>query len=484
MSIAPTFFWHDFETTGADPARDRPLQFAGVRTDSELNVVDEPCVHYCRPPRDLLPAPGACVVTGIGPRQAEAAGLHEAGFAAAVLEELGRPGTCGVGYNSLRFDDEVTRHLLWRNLYDPYAREWRDGNSRWDVIDLFRLARALRPEGLEWPDHEPGVPSFRLEDLARANGIEHQAHDALGDVHATIELVRRLRAAQPRLYEFALGARNKQRAAELLPLDGSEPVLHVSGRYPSRRGCIAPVAAVARHPVDRNGIVVADLMADPRPLLELDAETLATHLFTPAAERAPGDPEIPLKVVKLNRSPVLAPVNTLGAEAASRLAIDLATARGHLAELRRAPDLAQRLTAVFEPPTREPRDADIAIYEGFVDDTDRARMDAVHRRAPADLAGFEPGFGDRRVAELYFRLRARNWPATLDTAEAERWRELRWQRLCRGEAGSPRTRAEFRADLERLRASGELSGSMAEELAAWEAELFADLPGCEVSDAE
>lgn len=484
MSTAPTFFWHDFETTGADPARDRPLQFAGVRTDGDLNVVDEPCVHYCRPPRDLLPAPGACVVTGIGPRRAEADGLHEAGFAAAVLEELGRPGTCGVGYNSLRFDDEVTRHLLWRNLYDPYAREWRDGNSRWDVIDLFRIARALRPEGLQWPDHEPGVPSFRLEDLARANGIDHQAHDALGDVHATIELVRRLRAAQPRLYEFVLDARTKHRAAELLPLGGSEPVLHVSGRYPSRRGCIAPVAAVARHPVDRNGIIVADLMADPKPLLELDAETLAAHLFTPAEARAATDPQIPLKVVKLNRAPVLAPISTLGTEAARRLAIDVDTARAHLAELRASDDLSRRLMAVFEPPTRTSRDPDIALYEGFVGDTDRSRMDAVHRRAPADMVDFDPGFEDARLAELYFRFRARNWPATLRADEAERWRELRWQRLCRGEAASPRGRATFRAELERLRASGELPVAMADELSAWEAELFLDLPSCGDADAQ
>ncbi|MFW5970336.1 MAG: exodeoxyribonuclease I, partial [Halofilum sp. (in: g-proteobacteria)] len=199
----PSFYWFDFETTGVDARRDRPLQFAGLRTDMDLQPIEEPTVLYCRPPADVLPAPAACAITGIGPVTAAERGVNEAEFAAAVLEELGRAGTCALGYNTLRFDDEVTRHLLWRNLYDPYAREWRNGNSRWDVIDIFRLARALRPDGLEWPEREPGVPSFRLEDLAAANGIEHDAHDALADVYATLELTRRLRAAQPKLFDYA-----------------------------------------------------------------------------------------------------------------------------------------------------------------------------------------------------------------------------------------------------------------------------------------
>lgn len=482
MTASGTFFWHDYETTGADPWRDRPLQFAGVRTDAELNVVGEPRVVYCQPPRDLLPSPGACVVTGLGPGMAQQHGLHEAGFAAAVLDELGQPGTCGVGYNSLRFDDEVTRHLLWRNLYDPYAREWRDGNSRWDVIDLFRAARALRPAGLVWPDHDDGRPSFRLEDLARANGVEHDAHDALGDVWATLDLVRTLRRAQPRLYEFVLGARDKRRAAELLPLDGAEPVLHVSGRYASRRGCIAPVAALAMHPQDRNGVIVADLSADPAPLLELDSAALARHLFTPAAERGENDPVIPLKVVKLNRSPVLAPLNTLTSDAAERLAIDVPTVRSNLERLRRAPDLAARLRATYQPPPRPESDADCALYEGFVDDAERARMDAVHQRTPAELAAFDPGFADARLRALYFRYRARNWPATLSAAEQEHWRELRWQRICRGSAGSPRSQAQFADELGRLQAEGAIGDPLAAELAEWRADLTADLPPCESSD--
>lgn len=469
-----TLFWHDYETTGADARRDRPLQFAGLRTDLDLNPVEEPTVIYCRPPADALPAPAACAITGITPQQAERDGLCEAEFAAAVLEELARPGTCALGYNSLRFDDEVTRHLLWRNLYDPYAREWRDGNSRWDVIDVFRMARALRPEGLEWPDHPSGLPSFRLEDLARANGIEHDAHDALADVQATIELTRRLRAAQPKLYDWAFGRRDKRSAADLL-VPGGEPVLHVSEKYGAARGCIAPVIALAEHPSNRNGMIVVDLAGDIEPLMEWDAEALAQALFTPAAEREPDAPWIPLKVVKLNAAPVLAPMGTLSDEAAERLGIDAEHTRDVMQVLRELPDLANRVRQVFQPPPAETNDADVALYDGFVPDPDRDRMDTVHRRSPEELAGFDPGFADGRLPELYFRYRARNWPATLTTAEAERWRGLRAMRLLDGGAGSPRSLATFREELAETTAGGLVGSELAAELEAWAQTLTADL---------
>lgn len=471
----PSLYWHDYETTGADARRDRPVQFAGLRTDLDLNPIEPPTVVYCRPPADVLPAPMACAITGITPQQAASDGVCEAEFAAAVLEELARPGTCALGYNSLRFDDEVTRHLLWRNLYDPYAREWRDGNSRWDVIDVFRLARALRPEGLEWPDHDSGLPSFRLEDLARANGIEHDAHDALADVQATLELTRRLRAAQPKLYQWAFSRRDKHSAAALLPPGGDQPVLHVSEQYGAARGCIAPVVALAEHPVNRNGVIVADLAGDIEPLLEWDAEAIAAGLFTPAAERAPDAPWLPLRVVKLNAAPVLAPMGTLSDEAAERLGIDPEHTRDVLQLLRDSPGLANRLRQVYEQPPAVADDVDVALYDGFVGDADRERMDSIHRRAPEELAGFDPGFADSRLPELLFRYRARNWPATLTPAEAERWRRLRATRLLAGGAGSPRSLDGFRDELAQATASGRAGPELVAQLEAWAASLTADL---------
>jgi exodeoxyribonuclease-1 len=234
-----TLYWHDYETFGIDPRRDGPAQFAGLRTDLALNPIGKPLVIYCQPPRDRLPAPEACLVTGITPQIAQQHGVCEAEFIAAIHAELAQAGTCALGYNTLRFDDEVTRNTLYRNFYDPYEREWKNGNSRWDIIDMVRLTAALRPDGIEWPKDEQGRPSFRLERLTEANGISHSgAHDALVDVRATIDLARLIKTRQPRLYDFVWRNRGKHEAAELLKLGSFEPLLHVSEKYPAEQGFV------------------------------------------------------------------------------------------------------------------------------------------------------------------------------------------------------------------------------------------------------
>ena len=326
---ASTFFWHDYETFGTDPRRDRPAQFAGIRTNGELEVIADPVMLYCKPPTDSLPHPEACLLTGITPQLAEREGLIECEFAAAVLEELGARGTCGVGYNSIRFDDEFTRNLLYRNFHDPYEREWKDGNSRWDLIDLARMCYALRPQGIEWPRRDDGSPSFRLEDLASANGLKQQrAHDALSDVEALIELARLIRRRQPRLFDFHFGLRRKQQALQLLDVAHGTPIVHVSSRYPATRGCLAIVAPLAMHPTNANGVIVYDLDVDPAPLLELDADDIAERVFVARNDLPEDIPRIPLKLVHANRSPALAPLSVLKGVDSARIALDVERACG------------------------------------------------------------------------------------------------------------------------------------------------------------
>lgn len=149
--MTTSFYWHDYETWGTDPRRDRAVQFAGLRTDLDFNPIGRPLMVYAKPADDMLPQPGACLVTGITPQHARKEGVCEADFFRAVHDELSRPGTCALGYNSIRFDDEFTRYGLYRNFYDPYAREWQNGNSRWDIIDTVRLMRALRRKGSTGP---------------------------------------------------------------------------------------------------------------------------------------------------------------------------------------------------------------------------------------------------------------------------------------------------------------------------------------------
>ena len=429
---ATTFFWHDYETTGADPRRDRPAQFAGIRTNLDLQVIGDPVMLYCKPAPDVLPHPEACLITGITPQLAEREGRIEAEFAAIVHDELAAPGTCGVGYNSLRFDDEFTRHLLYRNFHDPYEREWKAGNSRWDLIDLARMCYALRPQGIEWPLHDDGTPSFRLEHLAAANRLKQdRAHDALSDVEALIGLARLIRTQQPRLFDFHFELRRKQRAFQLLDVAHRTPVVHVSSRYPASRGCLAIVVPLAIHPQQANGVIVYDLDVDPTALLELDADEIADRVFVARADLPEDVERIPLKLVHANRSPALAPLSVLKDIDHARIGLDLERALRHLDMLNNADGLAAKMQAVFAAQaSREPSaDPELALYSGFLPDADKNRLREV-RRTPSELLGSPSlGFTDPRYAELLFRYRARNWPHSLSHEETARWQAFRQRRL-------------------------------------------------------
>lgn len=427
-----TFFWHDYETTGADSRRDRPSQFAGIRTNLDLEIIGDAVMLYCKPAPDILPHPEACLITGITPQRAEREGCSEVEFASIVLEQLAEPGTCGVGYNSIRFDDEFTRQMLYRNFHDPYEREWRGGNSRWDLIDLVRMCYALRPQGIEWPRRDDGTPSFRLEDLAKANGLKQdRAHDALSDVEALIGLARLIRTHQPRLFDFHFDLRRKQRAFQLLDVVHRTPVLHVSSRYPASRGCLAIVVPLAVHPQQPNGVIVYDLDVDPTPLLELDADEIADRVFVSRADLPDDVERIPLKLVHSNRSPALAPLSVLKEVDCGRIGLDSERALRHLEMLNGMDGLALKMQAVFAAQASHdpPADPELALYSGFLPDADKRLLREV-RHTPGEMLGASPiVFTDVRYAELLFRYRARNWPESLSDEEATRWRAFRQRRL-------------------------------------------------------
>lgn len=431
-----TLYWHDYETSGINPALDRPLQFAGVRTDEDLNVIGEPLMLYCLPPKDRLPHPQACLVTGIAPQQLLETGLPEPEFIKQIHGELSRPGTCGVGYNSIRFDDEVTRFTLYRNFYDPYQREWQHGNSRWDIIDMLRLTRALRPQGIVWPDHEDGSPSFRLEDLAAANNLEHgAAHDALSDVYATIALARLVKSRQPRLYDYVYAHRSKRQVASLIDLRQRKPFLHVSSRLPRAHGYTGIMMPLCQHPTNSNAIIAVDLSADPRPLIELDGAAIRERLFTAQAELPEGVARIPLKGVHLNRCPVVATPRLLDKQASTRLGIDSDQWQRHWRELS-SHDLAPKLREVFSyGDTEASVDAEAALYHGFLSDAERPLLELARNTAPDRLAAIEEQFTDARYRELAFRHRARYALASLSADELARWHDLRAKWLTGGQAG-------------------------------------------------
>ena len=453
-----TFLWHDYETFGLNPRRERPAQFAGIRTDAELNEIGEPVMLYCQPANDYLPDPDSCLLTGITPQMCLERGVPEHEFAAKIEALLSAAGTIGVGYNTIRFDDEVTRHLFWRNLIDPYAREWQNDCGRWDIQDVARMAYALRPDGIVWPckpdDRKPSDPtatrpSFKLEDLARANGLLHEAaHDALSDVRATIALARLIRTAQPGLFDFCLTLHKKDQAAVQMGLPASphtsQPFLHVSGMFAPERGCIAVMLPLAMHPINKNEVLAWDLAHDPTELALFDVATLRQRLFIKQLDLPEGVQRLPIKSVHLNKSPmVVRKLQRLSPEMAAKWNIDIPAALVNAEKARLLPDMSAIWPEIFIRPKGPTPDVDEDLYGGFLGNADRRRLNQLRELSPAELAVSRVGFDDDRLAELVFRYRARNFAETLKPDELERWEAHRASRLLEGEGGARNVDALF-----------------------------------------
>lgn len=424
-NMQSTFFWHDYETFGTEPRTDRPTQFAGIRTDMDLNEIDEPVMVYCKPSLDALPSPESCLITGITPQFCQKNGVTEREFSATIEHELGKSNTISVGYNSIRFDDEVTRYLFWRNLIDPYAREWKNECSRWDLIDVTRALHALKPQAIAWPLNYEGVVNFKLEALSKANTLTHEsAHDALSDVRATINLARLIKKVEPRFFEYCLALRSKEKVRTELSLNQKRPILHVSSMYGIGRGCLAIIWPLAIHPTNKNEVIVWDLQEDPGLLADLSVDEIKTRIFTRKEDLPTNISRLPIKTISLNKSPfVVNNLQVLTNERASQLNINLEIISQH-AEIAQKLQLHETLwNNVYARDIYNPLDVDEDLYGKFVPDVDRQILERLRRLNGDSLSKERVLFQDSRLDELVFRYRARNFPEHLNTDETERWQQ-------------------------------------------------------------
>lgn len=477
--MAKSFLWYDLETFGRDPRRSRIAQFAAIRTDEELNEIDEPISRFCQPANDLLPSPEAALITGISPQQALRDGVCEAEFFASINEELSVANTCAVGYNSIRFDDEFIRFGLYRNFHDAYEREYRNGNSRWDLLDFMRLAHAMRPEGLEWPKREDGFTSFKLEHLAEANGTrEGMAHEALSDVRALIGLARKLRAAQPKLWNYYLELRSKEKVVSLLDVFRQTPVLHISGQFPAEHLCGALVIPLAWHPDIKNRAIVFDLSYDPTDLLTLDADDISERVFIRQIDLPEGMSRIPLKEIHANRCPVVLPLNHCRDEDFQRMGIDKNKCLANATLIQQASGIAEKVRQVFtKRAAYDPSDADGALYDGFPSESDKRFFSTIRSSSATHLKNFlSPWKPGSRYDELLFRYRARNWPDSLSHEEIERWNVYRAQRLGKVSSQSEYSFESYYLEIERCRTlATDEQQSLLDQLQVWGQSIEASL---------
>lgn len=448
-----TLLWYDLETFGRNPFHDRIAQFACIRTDENLEPISAGKVLYSKLSPDYLPDPRACLVHGIDPQTVMSEGAREYEFARAIHAEMSQPNTCVIGFNNIHFDDEFIRNLFYRNLLDPYEREWQNGNSRWDVINLFRAAHDLRPSGFVWPIKENGKPSFKLTALSGANGIPHEnAHDALHDVDATIKLTWLLKQVQPKLFSWYWNHRTTESLRPLINVVGEEILLHTSASYTNQFGCTAPVLPLSILPGRKDSIIAVDLREDIDVLFDMTASEIRFAYFKSAEEYREHklttgfDSEqlelfpyfsphfkVPLVELKLNRCPYLAPWQILDDESAERLNIDKNLCLERTKKLRQNPDLVQKIIAVFSPVRNEPetKDPDYTIYSGgFFSNTDKAALKLMHTALTEEephvvISNYRSqSWEDPRMPEMLYRLSARNWPEMLTEEEQKKWKSF------------------------------------------------------------
>ncbi|MDO5475019.1 MAG: exodeoxyribonuclease I [Candidatus Saccharibacteria bacterium] len=436
--MSESFFFYDLETSGLSPREDRIMQFAGQRTNLDLEPIGEPVNILVKLSNDALPSPGAIMVTKITPQETLREGINEAEFCRLVSEEVFTPGTCAVGFNTVRFDDEFMRATFWRNFYDPYEFEWKDGRSRWDMLDVVRLTRALRPEGIKWPVTEDGKATNRLELITALNGISHEhAHDALSDVYATISVARLIREKQPKIFSYLFKMRNKNEVKKLINLENKVPFVYASGRYSGEfnKTTIAfPLTS------SRNGnILVFDLRYSldglPSDISFSGRSGPLGQVLGPSKETSDRPSKSIFPIVKelcFNKCPAVAPITVLDeGDGWSKIGLDRETIGKNLEILLAHPEFAEKMREENEnrpefPPAVEP---EAALYDGFLDEPDRIKSAAVRNAEAEKLADFHPDFHDPRLPELLLHYKGRNFPESLSEAEVTEWEKYRRARL-------------------------------------------------------
>ncbi len=407
----------------------------------DLRPVDEPVNVMVRLTPDVLPEPDAIMITGITPQATLADGVTEAEFLKLFSEEVAIPGTIFVGFNSIRFDDEFMRFVLYRNFYDAYEWQWRDGCSRWDLLDVVRMTRALRPDGIKWPMGPDGKPSNRLELLSSVNKLDHaNAHDALSDVNATIAVARLIKEKQPKLFHFLLDMRDKRKAAELA--NSGEPFIYTSGKYPSEFQKTTIVAKLADLP-NNGGAIVFDLRHDPSELAKLKPKELVSRLsWQPrGSEHEP----LPVKALRFNRCPAIAPLSVLDPASRERIHIDMEQIAANQQKLAAMPELSKRIHDAFAALDSQREQGELVaseytvdgqLYSGFFGDEDRAKQRLVRQANAEELQALDIAFKDKRLPALLPLYKARNFPGSLSPDERAAWEKFCSFRLLDGGAHS------------------------------------------------
>jgi exodeoxyribonuclease I len=408
------FAFFDLETTGISPAFDHPLQFAAILTDAEFREIERVDLR-CRLAPHLIPSPQALAVTGVRPHQLLDPVLPSLFEFAQELTSLVSRWSPAIwtGFNSIRFDEEMLRQMFYQNLQAEIFATQLNGNTRFDIMTAVFAAFHRHPDLFNWPVDETGKVRFKLDRLAPLNGFEgHNAHDALGDVEATIHIARLIAQRAPSLWVELLASRDKAhvqaRLEQFAPL---ELVGRFGGGPP--QGIIGCLCGSARQNPNQAFFFDVDA-ADPGDLIRATAEDLSA-----AIEAQPSL----IRFIAVNKVPLLLDPGSVTDEQRRRVRL--------IAE---APEFRERVAAAMatrkvHTPAPELPPVEKQIFSGFYSWSDKALLkefqSADWRRRQEIVASFE----DARLRQLGRRLVAFYAPMLLSLEERRQffvWRAERW----------------------------------------------------------
>ncbi len=432
-----SLYFYDLETSGLRPKEARIMQFAGQRTDMHLKPIGEPHNVLIKLSDDIVPDPTAVLVTGITPQKTIAEGITEAEFLRLFHEEISTAGTIFVGYNTIRFDDEFMRYLLYRNFYDPYEWQWQDGRGRWDLLDVVRMMRALRPDGIKWPVDSTGKPTNRLELLTSLNGLEHgSAHDALSDVNAVIGLAKLIQSKQPKLFDFLLQLKDKKDVIKLV--SANKPFVYTSGKYSGdwQKTTVATLLS----PTADKAFLVYDLRFDPDEFAAMNIDELVAAWTKRWDDEGP---RLPVKTLKPNRCPAIAPLSVLDEKSQKRLDLSLPVIEKNYQKLHSSnlANTVQQAVKQLEALRQtefviDESDVDTRLYDGFISDKDKIIQRALRAAQPEEISDFGQKFSDDRMQALAPLYKARNYYKSLEPEELAAWEHFRKRKLLGGKQES------------------------------------------------
>lgn len=376
--------WYDSESSGVNLDFDQIYQAAIVSTDLNLNLIKGGEKEFiCKPRIDINPHPMAFLTHKLDIDMLKEKGMTEFELAQKISNEfLSGPSNVIAGYNTVSFDDELVRRLLFRNMLDPYTHEWRDGNFRFDAFKMVQVVYALRPEMLTWRKNSEGKDSLKLEHLVADNNLgSHKAHDAVGDCYATINLVRHLKDQNPKLFQHMLRLTDKKEVNKILfnepKIENRRPVINISTIYGNGKKYGSVALPIISDLSNQNKALCIDLTQDPSELFAMSAPDINKFLFTKRELLAADDPRVPAIGIASNKLPALLEMrpNTLSDNVAMRMDIDLDKVEENrlkiINHIQKDKGFVKRLQAGFSSDHAPKKDAFETIYAQFLTDKDK-----------------------------------------------------------------------------------------------------------------